>query len=60
MLDEERLIDLQLRTFRLISTATVLLVTLSNAGADLQAIAPFKQALKEHILILIQNLKTEK
>lgn len=60
MLDEERLRDLQLRTFQLISIATVLLVTLSNAGADLQTIASFKQTLKDHISILIQNLKTEK
>lgn len=60
MLDEERLIDLQLKTFCLISIATVLLVTLSNAGPDLQTIAPFKQTLKDHISILLQNLKSEK
>lgn len=60
MLDEERLYDIQMRTNRLIAIATVLLVTLSNAGADLQSINPFKQALKEHISILLQNVKKEK
>ncbi|VEN61924.1 unnamed protein product [Callosobruchus maculatus] len=60
MLDEGRLQDLQIRTFRLINIATVLLVTLSNAGADLQSITPFKQACKEHISILLQNVKTDK
>lgn len=60
MLDEKRLIDLKLRTFQLTSIATVLLVTISNAGPDLQSIAPFKQSLKEHISILLQSVKTEK
>ncbi|XP_018576855.1 T-complex protein 11-like protein 1 [Anoplophora glabripennis] len=60
MLDEERLIDLKMRTFRLISVATVLLVTISNAGADLQSIAPFKDSLKEHISILLQSVKNDK
>ncbi|KAJ8963714.1 hypothetical protein NQ314_005435 [Rhamnusium bicolor] len=60
MLDEERLIDLKLRTFRLTSIATILLVTISNAGADLQSITPFKESLKEHISILLQSIKTEK
>lgn len=60
MLDENRLIDLKLRTFRLISIATVLLVTISNAGADLQAIVSFKEDLKEHISVLLQSIKTDK
>lgn len=60
MLDEERLADLHLRTYRLIVAATILLVTLSNAGADLQSIAPFKQSLKDHITVLLQQIKTEK
>ncbi|XP_030761054.1 T-complex protein 11-like protein 1 [Sitophilus oryzae] len=57
ILDEERLYDLQVRTFRLITAATILLVTLSNAGPDLQTIGTFKQSLKDHIMILIQNIK---
>ncbi|XP_050307825.1 T-complex protein 11-like protein 1 isoform X2 [Anthonomus grandis grandis] len=57
ILDEDRLYDLQVRTFRLVAIATILLVTLSNAGADLQTISSFKQSLKEHISILFQNVK---
>nr|XP_023015221.1 T-complex protein 11-like protein 1 [Leptinotarsa decemlineata] len=60
MLDVERLIDLQVRTFRLIGTATILLVTVSSLGADLQTLAPFKQSLKDHISILLQNVKNDK
>lgn len=59
ILDEDRLRDLQIRTFRLVATATVLLVTLSNAGADLQSISSFKQALKNHISILLANVKSD-
>ncbi|CAG9762308.1 unnamed protein product [Ceutorhynchus assimilis] len=60
VLDEDRLYDLQIRTFQLYAVATVLLVTLSNAGADLQSISAFKQSLKAHITILLQNVKNEK
>ncbi|CAG9858632.1 unnamed protein product [Phyllotreta striolata] len=59
MLDIDRLDDLQIRTYRLSCIATVLLVTLSNAGIDLQSIAEFKQSLKEHVCILLQNIKNE-
>ncbi|XP_060532259.1 T-complex protein 11-like protein 1 isoform X2 [Cylas formicarius] len=59
ILDEDRLYDLQIRTFRLVACATILLVTLSNAGADLQSISAFKYELKEHISILLQPLKTD-
>lgn len=60
MLDEERLKELQVRTKRLIAIATVLLVTLSSVGADLQSISVFKQSFKEHISILLQSVTSEK
>ncbi|XP_049825303.1 T-complex protein 11-like protein 1 isoform X2 [Aethina tumida] len=60
MLDEERLRDLQLKTERLIITATALLVTLSNTSVDLHTIEKFKTVLKDHIMILLQSYKTEK
>lgn len=60
ILDEERLFDLQTRTFRLVNTATILLVTLSNAGPDLQTISAFKQLLRDRITILLEGIKTEK
>lgn len=60
MLDEERLRELQIKTKRLIAVATILLVTLSTVGADLQSISVFKQSLKEHISILLQPVKCDK
>lgn len=60
ILDEERIYDLQIRAFRLVAAATVLLVTLSNAGADLQTINSFKLSLKDHIVILLQNVSNDK
>lgn len=60
ILDEDRLYDLQVQTFRLVAAATVLLVTLSNAGADLQTITSFKVLLKDHIMILLQGVKNSK
>lgn len=60
ILDEERLFDLQTRTFRLVNTATILLVTLSNAGPDLQTISAFKQLLRDRITILLEGIKSEK
>lgn len=60
ILDEERIYDLQIRTFRLVAAATVLLVTLSNTGADLQTINAFKLSLKDHIMILLQSVKDDK
>ncbi|KAG5890790.1 hypothetical protein JTB14_007184 [Gonioctena quinquepunctata] len=60
MMDVERLIDLQIRTFHLISVATLLLVTINNVGADFQTLSSFKQSLKEHISILLENVKNEK
>ncbi|KAJ8976027.1 hypothetical protein NQ317_003568 [Molorchus minor] len=60
MLDEERIRELKLKTFRLICIATVLLVTISNSGPDLQSISQFKQSVKEHISILLQSIKSMK
>lgn len=60
MIDETRLRDLQMKTNRLTAIGTILLVTLSNAGADLQSIAQFKSALKDHISILLQTMKSDK
>lgn len=60
ILDEQRLADIQIRMNRLIYVATVLLVTLSNAGAHLQSIAEFKENLKNHISILLQAVNSEK
>ncbi|XP_028136942.1 T-complex protein 11-like protein 1 [Diabrotica virgifera virgifera] len=59
MLDVDRLKDLHVRCFRLVYVATILLVTISNAGTDLQSIAAFKQSLKDHICILLENVKNE-
>ncbi|ENN81297.1 hypothetical protein YQE_02301, partial [Dendroctonus ponderosae] len=59
ILDEERLRDVQTRTFRLVAIATVLLVTLANAGDDLQFVSSFKQVLKDRISILLANVKSD-
>ncbi|CAG9823180.1 unnamed protein product [Phaedon cochleariae] len=59
MLDVDRLEDLQQKTNRLILIATILLVAISNVSADLQSLASFKQDLKAHISILLQNIKTD-
>ncbi|XP_022906306.1 T-complex protein 11-like protein 1 [Onthophagus taurus] len=60
MLDQARLSDLQSRTKKLILTGTVLLITVSNVGPNLQSLASFKQAVKEHTIVLLQSQKTEK
>ncbi|XP_066261443.1 T-complex protein 11-like protein 1 [Euwallacea similis] len=60
ILDEERLYDLQIRTFRLVAIATVMLVTLSNSGPDVESINAFKRLLKDHITILLQNVTADK
>lgn len=60
MIDEARLRDLQAKTNRLTAIGTVLLVTLSSAGPDLQSIAQFKASLKDHISILLQTVKNDK
>lgn len=60
MIDETRLRDLQTKTNRLTAIGTILLVTLSNAGPDLQSIAEFKASLKEHVSILLQSIKKDK
>ncbi|KRT82442.1 hypothetical protein AMK59_3549, partial [Oryctes borbonicus] len=44
MLDQLRLQDLQQRTNKLILTGSVLLITVSNVGLNLQSIAAFKQS----------------
>ncbi|XP_057657005.1 T-complex protein 11-like protein 1 [Diorhabda carinulata] len=59
MLDLDRLNDLHTRYFRLICAATIILVTISNSGTDLQSISAFKQSLKDHICILLQDIKDE-
>lgn len=60
MLDISRLQDLQSRMRRIIAIGTVLLITVSNVGTDLQSIANFKQTIKEHTAIILQPMKTEK
>ncbi|XP_076273545.1 T-complex protein 11-like protein 1 isoform X2 [Rhynchophorus ferrugineus] len=60
ILDEERLYDLQIRAYRLIAASTILLVTLSNSSPNLQTLNVFKQSLKDHIMILTQNIKNDK
>ncbi|KAL1506327.1 hypothetical protein ABEB36_005714 [Hypothenemus hampei] len=60
LLDEDRLHDLQMQTFRLVAAATILLITLSNIGADLQTISSFKLELKNHITILLQTVKNQR
>lgn len=59
MLDEDRLKELQIRTKRLVTITTVLLVTLNSLSADLQTIAVFKQEVKERISILLQSVRTD-
>lgn len=60
MLDEDRLKELQIRAKRLVAITTVLLVTLSSVGVDLQTISVFKQQLKERISILLQSVRSDK
>lgn len=60
MLDQLRLQDLQQRTNKLILTGSVLLITVSNVGLNLQSVAAFKQSIKEHTSVLLQAQKTEK
>lgn len=60
MIDEARLRDLQVKTNRLTAIGTIILVTLSHAGPDLQSIAEFKASLKDHISILLQSVKNDK
>lgn len=60
LIDEVRLRDLQLKTNRCTVIGTILLVTLTNTGPDLQSIAQFKTALKDHVSILLQSAKSEK
>lgn len=59
MLDEERIVRLTIELKRLIAVGTILLVTLSSVGPDLQSIGVFKEALKEHIVILLQGVQTD-
>lgn len=60
MLDEARLIELRVQTKKLINMATILLIAVSNVGADLQSIAAFKQTLKNHCAIIFETYKSEK
>ncbi|KAF2905642.1 hypothetical protein ILUMI_00532 [Ignelater luminosus] len=60
MLDEARLSALELTTSRLIIMGTILLVTGSYVGPDLQSIASFKDTIKEHSSILLQSVNAEK
>lgn len=60
MLDEVRLVDLKVQTNKLINMATILLIAVSNVGADLQSIATFKQTLKDHCAIIFQTYKSDK
>ncbi|EFA01622.1 T-complex protein 11-like protein 1 [Tribolium castaneum] len=60
LIDEARLRDLQVKTNRLTAIGTILLVTLSHAGPDLQSIAEFKASLKDHISILLQSIQNDK
>ncbi|XP_017782950.1 PREDICTED: T-complex protein 11-like protein 1 [Nicrophorus vespilloides] len=55
MLDVTRLEDLRLRTERLVITGTVLLVTMSLVGQNLNTLASFKESLKEHCCIIMQS-----
>ncbi|KAI4464039.1 testis-specific protein pbs13 t-complex 11 [Holotrichia oblita] len=60
MLDQLRLQDLQQRADKLILTGSVLLITVSNVGLNLQSVAAFKQSIKEHTSVLLQSVKTNK
>ncbi|XP_018333042.1 T-complex protein 11-like protein 1 [Agrilus planipennis] len=60
MLDEERLSNIELQTNRLIIAGSILLITGSYVGPDLQFIMSFKETIKEHSLILLQTVTSEK
>ncbi|KAF5284567.1 hypothetical protein FQR65_LT02393 [Abscondita terminalis] len=60
LLDEGRLSALQLSLNRAIIMGTLLLVTGSYVGSDLQTLTSFKDTLKEHASILLQSVTTER
>lgn len=60
MLDEARLSAIELTTNRLIVMGTILLVTGSYVGPNLQSLASFKETIKEHSSILLQSVNAEK
>ncbi|KAK5643486.1 hypothetical protein RI129_007331 [Pyrocoelia pectoralis] len=60
LLDEGRLSALELALNRVITIGTILLVSCSYVGTDLQSIASFKDTIKEHASILLQSINSEK
>lgn len=60
LLDEGRLSALELSLNRVIITGTVLLVTGSYVGSDLQSLSSFKDTIKEHASILLQAVNSER
>lgn len=59
MMDQVRFTDLGKKFFHLVVTGSVLLVTMSTAQ-PLQAVAAFKNKLKEHISVLLEDSYTNK
>jgi hypothetical protein len=59
MMDQVRFTDLGKKFFHLVVTGSILLVTISSAQ-PLQAVAAFKNKLKEHISVLLEDSCTNK
>lgn len=60
MLDELRLKELSIRTYRVIIVGTALLMTVSNVDQNLQTLASFKDTLKNHICLLCASIYSDK
>lgn len=60
LIDETRIRDLQERINKLIIIGTIMLVTASTVGPNLQGMSSFKETLKQHLTVLLQTTVVDK
>lgn len=60
LIDETRIRDLQERINKLIIIGTIMLVTASTVGPNLQGMSSFKETLKQHLTVLLQATVVDK
>lgn len=60
IIDEARLHDLQERINKIIIVGAIILVTSSAVGTIVPGISAFKDYLKEHLMVILQSVNTEK
>ena len=60
MLDQGRLLELRDKTNRMTIISSVLLIVNNTVGIAIQGIASFKKKIKEHLIVLLESVHSNK